>query len=141
MYQNPTLFPAISNREAWQQIVKIADGDTGDLILLTDGLGAAAYAFALEIMEAEPRGGNLSGYGSSPWLSDVSSPPEISASLADYIAIVDTGTIHIQIPKSVINSLRPTTYDVFLTISPVGEDDGRQLLIGRLPVLYGGRNT
>jgi len=45
------------------------------------------------------------------------------------------------IPKSVMQTLRAQTYDVFLTIDPNNVDDGRQLLIGRLPVLFGGRNT
>jgi len=54
---------------------------------------------------------------------------------------VDVGTIQIMVPKSVMQTLQPRTYDVYLTIDPNGEDDGRQLLIGRLPVLYGGRNT
>ncbi len=35
MYENPVLFPQISNRESWNQIVQIADDDTGDLIALT----------------------------------------------------------------------------------------------------------
>jgi hypothetical protein len=57
------------------------------------------------------------------------------------LSIVDVGTIQIMVPKSVMQTLQPRTYDVYLTIDPNGEDDGRQLLIGRLPVLYGGRNT
>jgi hypothetical protein len=40
-----------------------------------------------------------------------------------------------------MQKLTHRTYDVFLTIDPINEDDGRQLLIGRLPVFYGGRNT
>lgn len=124
------------------QIVQIADNDTGDLIDLNDGSGNPAYNIALEIIEANPRTGwgmNM-GFGPTPYY-DWNCTPEISASLADYISIIDTGTVQIQIPKSVITSLRPTIYDVFMTLSPIGEDDSRQIWIGRLPVLYGGRNT
>lgn len=140
MYQNPTLFPAISNRESWLQTVQIVDDDTGDIISLLDGGGNPLYAIALEIIPAAPRG--HVGYGNfpSPWY-DNDCAPSVSASLADYITIVDVGTIQIQIPKSVIRSLSARTYDVFLTIDPNDADDGRQLLIGRLPIAYGGRNT
>jgi hypothetical protein len=122
--------------------VQIADGDTGDLISLTDINNNALYAVALEISPARPRGHTgVNIGGTSPYYDDDDCSPTISASLADYISIVDVGTIQIMIPKSVMQTLRARTYDVFLTIDPNGVDDGRQLLIGRLPVLYGGRNT
>lgn len=140
MYHNPTLFPAISNRETWLQVVEIADDDTGDLISLTDEDDNPLYAFALEIIAANPRN-HMGGYGPMPYYYDDCCSPIISGSLSNYITILDVGTIQIQIPKSVIQSLRGQTYDVFLTISVNGEDDSRQLFIGRLPVLYGGRNT
>jgi len=142
MYENPVLFPQITNRESWLQIVQIADDDTGDLIALTDINNNALYAITLEIQAARLHGdsGGFGGYGINPYY-DTSGGPIISATLADYIAIVDTGTIQIMIPKSIMQKLRGRTYDVFLTIDPINEDDGRQLLIGRLPVFYGGRNT
>jgi hypothetical protein len=34
-----------------------------------------------------------------------------------------------------------STYDIYLTIEDTAGDDGRQLLIGRLPVFSGGRST
>lgn len=139
MYQNPTLFPAISNRQSWRQVVELADDDTGDLILLTDESGAALYAIALEITASNPTSHwQRSTYPSS---YDGGCDPSISASLSDYISIVGTGTIQISIPKSVIATLSPQTYDVFMTITDTAEDDARQILIGRLPVLYGGRST
>lgn len=141
MYENPVLFPQTTNRESWRETVEIVDDDTDELIALTDGNGNPLYAITLEISAVEPEG-NCGGYGLPPGpFYDFAGTPVISASLADFIAIVDTGTIQIAIPKSKMTALRPRTYDVFLTIDPNGADDGRQLLIGRLPVLYGGRNT
>jgi len=140
---NPTLFPAISNRETWQQVILLSDGDTGDAIELTDaanGSGNPLYGVNLEIAPArEPRGGM--GIGISPFYDDWDSPV-ITGSLSNYITIIGAGVIQIVIPKSIMQSLRATqTYDVFLTLTTNGEDDGRQLLIGRLPVFYGGRST
>ena len=142
MYENPVLFPQITNRESWNQIVQIADDDTGDLIALTDANNNPLYAITLEISPARlpGGGGDFGGYGSNPYY-DSCGGPIISATLADYIAILDTGTFEISIPKSIVQKLRARTYDVYLTIDPLNEDDGRQLLIGRLPVFYGGRNT
>lgn len=139
MFENPVLFPQISNREGWLQIIAIADDDTGDLIALTDSNNNPLYAITLEISAAAPRGG-CGGYGPQPYY-DFDGEPIISGTLANYISIVGTGTIQIQIPKSVMQTLGARTYDVFLTLDPNNEDDGRQLLIGRLPVFFGGRNT
>ena len=139
MFQNPTLLPQVSNRESFRQIVELADDDTGDLLTLTDGGGAALYDIELEITPGSPRGHFAASFP-APYYDDACDP-SISASLADYISIVDTGTILIDIPKSVMEKLRPQTYDVFLTITDTANDDGRQLMIGRLPVFYGGRST
>lgn len=140
MYQNPTLFPEISNRESWWQIIQLADDATGDLITLTDTNGNALYAITLEIVPARPRSYIPGGLGPSPYY-DCYCEPVISASLADNITIIDTGTIQIKLPKARVSTLRSQTYDVYLTIYDASSDDGRQILIGRLPVLYGGRNT
>lgn len=140
MYENPVLFPQISNRESWKQIIQLADDDTGDLIKLTDNNGAALYAISLEISPAVPRyppAGNALPY---PYY-DLDGSPVISASLADFISIIDTGTIQIALPKAKIKTLCARTYDVFLTLYDATEDDGRQILIGKLPVLFGGINT
>lgn len=142
MYENPVLFPQISNRESWNPIVQIADDDTGDLITLTDSNNNSLYAITLEISAAGPNHG-CGGYGTNttPYYG-FDGEPVITATLSNYISIVDTGTIQISIPKSVITSLHRTrTYDVFLTIDPLNADDGRQLLIGKLPVMFGGVNT
>lgn len=139
MYQNPTLFREISNREGWLQIIQLADNDTGDLITLVDANNNPLYGLNIEITPAQPRA-HLTGYGPTPWYDDFCEPI-LSGSLADLISIVDVGTIQIMVPKSKMQGLRASTYDVYLTITDVASDDGRQLLIGRLPVLYGGRNT
>ena len=141
MYQNPVLFPQVSNRESWIQVVQIGDDDTGDPIALTDDDGNPLYAITCEIRAAGPRGGDCGGYGTQQAYYDFDGEPIIEATLANYITILDVGTFQIVIPKSVMQTLRSRTYDVFLTIDPVNEDDGRQLLIGRLPVLFGGMNT
>ncbi len=142
MFQNPVLFDPISTREAWLIYRQFADDDTGELIALKNDAGAALYNLTLEIMLADaPMNGT--GYGRPPWPAVDNNVPIITATLANYITIVDNNTIQIRIPKSVIGSLwGPKTYDVYLTIADVNDaDDCRQGLIGRLPVLYGGRNT
>jgi hypothetical protein len=150
MYQTPVLFPEISNREAWLQIIQVYDDDTGDLITLVDGNGNASYSVTLEIRPPRRHGsyGSISG---SPYYDCASGEPIIFSQLVQgasalnpggYISIVDSGTINIQIPKSIMQTLRRTeTYDVFLTLDDPANDDGRQLLIGKLPVLFGGRAT
>ena len=151
MYQNPVLFPQISNRESWVQTVQIYDDDTGDLITLVDGNGNAVYAVTLAI-QPEQRGGYSGVSSNSSYYGCDYGEPVIYSTLAQglpalnpggYIALVDTGTISIQIPKSVMQTLRggPRTWDVYLTIDDTANDDGRQILIGKLPVFYGGRNT
>jgi hypothetical protein len=151
MYQNPTLFPQISNRESWLQTCQIFDDDTGDLITLVDGSGNALFAVTLEIRRSRDGSGGGGYSGPSPYYDDWSCEPVIYSTLAqgapaiaagNYIAIVDSGTISIQIPRSIMLTLHQTgTYDVFLTVEDTAGDDSRQILIGRLPVFFGGRNT
>ncbi len=150
MYENPTLFPQISNRESWVQTVQIFDDDTGDLITLTDNNDNALYAVTLEIRPSRSRGG-FYGVPPTPYYDNGSGEPMIYSTLAqgspaiksgNYISIIDTGTINIQVPKSRMQTLRRSgTWDVFMTIDDTANDDGRQILIGKLPVFFGGRNT
>lgn len=140
MFQNPVLFDPISTRETWLIYRQFADAEDGSLIALTDGGGNALYDLTLEIMgDRSPVIPN--DYGVPPFVDF--GRPIIRATLDDYISIVDTNTIEIRIPKSVITTLcGPRTYDVYLTIADKDDaDDCRQGLIGRLPVLYGGRGT
>lgn len=135
MYEQPVLFPPTSNRETWLQIVQIADDQTGDLISLTDDSGNPLYSVYLEITHSRRGGGGSSYY-------DECGSPVISASLADYIAIVGTGTVQVQIPYTVMQSLSGgRTYDVYMRLEDAASADARQLLIGRLPVAHGGRGS
>jgi len=120
------------------------------LITLIDGNSNALFAVTLEIRPSRRRGG-YNGPTASPYYDGCSGEPVIYAQLAQganaltggtYISIVDAGTIQIQVKKSVMQTLRGgETYDVFLTIADTANDDARQILIGRLPVFVGGRNT
>ena len=140
MYEQPVLFPAVSNREAWPQTIQIADDQTGDLIALTDSNNNPLYAIYLEISPPrDGRGGYGGGGYSSAYYGDYGEPI-ILASLSNYITIPDTGTIQVQIPYSIMKTLHGgRTYDVYLRIVDTTNDDGRQILIGKLPVSYGGR--
>jgi hypothetical protein len=163
MYDFPTLFPAISNRETWLQTIQIADDNTGDLITLTDSSNNPLYQIYLEISPPRHHGGGYGGYGgygpySSPYYGN-EGEPLIFASLADYISIIDVGTFQIQIPYTIMQKMRGgRTYDVYLrlegstapgdfsldfgvdfSIGPGNLGDARQILIGKLPIAFGGR--
>lgn len=43
VYQNPTQFPEITNRESWTQLVGVYDDETGDPINLTNTQGQGTY--------------------------------------------------------------------------------------------------
>jgi hypothetical protein len=138
MYEQPVLFPTISNRETWLQIIQICDDQTGDPITLTDGSGNPLYAIYCEI--SPPRGG-WGGYGapySNAWYDDCGEPL-ILASLSNYITIPDVGIIQVQIPYTVMQTLRSAkTYNVYIRLEDVANADARQILIGKLPVAFGG---
>ena len=140
MYDYPVLFPVSSNRATWLQTVQICDDDTGDLISLTDAYNNPIYQIYLEI--SPPRGhGEGHGYGpySNPYYGN-EGEPLIYATLADYIAIIGTGTIQIQIPYTIMQKMRGgRTYDVYLRLEDAANDDARQLFIGKLPLAFGGR--
>lgn len=142
MYESPVLFPAISNRETWLQIIQICDDQTGDPIVLTDGNGNPLYQIYCEI--SPPRegwhGGFGGGYGEFGWYGGGFGEGIIHASLANYITIPDIGTIQIQIPYKIMETLRGATrtYNVYLRLVDEAAGDARQLLIGKLPVIYAG---
>jgi hypothetical protein len=142
MYNYPVLFPAISNRETWFQIIQIVDDQTGDPITLTDENNNPLYGIFLEISPPEGGLGDVPfGYPSSnAFYAGVGAESVIFASLENFITIPDVGTIQVQIPFSVMHKLRGTrTYNVYLRIVDFTNDDARQLLIGKLPVAFGGR--
>jgi hypothetical protein len=139
LYQNPVAFPAVSNRESFVQTVEIFDDQTGDLISLTDADDDVIYQIFLEI--SPPRdhhhgGGGYSTY-SGPYYSD-SGDVRIFATLDDYLSVVDTGTINVQIPFTVMQKLHGATYDIYMRIVSQADDDARQLFVGKLPVVFGG---
>ena len=147
MYQNPVLFPQQSNRESFVQTAQLFDDQTGDLITLVDGNGNALYEIYLEISPER----NASYYlqNASPYY-DAVGEPIISATLSQgssatapgVITIPDTGTITIQVPYTTMQSLRGgRTYAVYLRLEDTAGADARQLLIGRLPVFFGGMGS
>lgn len=138
MYDYPVLFPTISNRETWLQIIQICDDQTGDPITLTDGNGNPLYAIYCEISPPRRGGGGPNYPYNTAWYDDCGNPL-ILASLANYITIPDAGTIQIQIPYTIMQTLRSAkTYDVYLRIEDAVNVDARQILIGKLPVAFGG---
>lgn len=153
MYQNPTLFPQTSNRESFRCTVQLIDDDTGDPIQLLDGNNNFLYTIVLEIQKAEPAPHDVGFWlgGTVPPYYDDDDAPIITTSVASgaanpsatsLLSIVDIGTIQIFIPKNTFRTLRGTrTYDVYMTVYDPAIDDGRQLFIGRIPVMYGGRTT
>lgn len=139
MYDYPVLFPAISNRETWLQIIQICDDQTGDPIVLTDSNNNPLYAIYCEISPPRRHGGGPNYPYNTAWYDDCGEPL-ILASLSNYITIPDIGTIQVQIPYTVMQTLRGgRTYDVFLRLEDVANADARQILIGKLPVVFGGR--
>lgn len=152
MYQNPTLFPQISNRESWRPIIVVWDDDAAQPIELRDPtLTNSLYTISLEIVPAGPSlpsGAYIPLVG--PYYDDCAGDPVVTASLASgaaatsnpQISIIDVGTIQIVLPKQVISALAGNrTYDVYMTVYDPTSDDGRQLFVGRLPIAYGGRTT
>lgn len=143
MYQYPVQFPTISSRETWLQIIQIVDDQTGDPITLIDTSGNPLYSIFCEISpphDGSFGGGHGGGYSNSNAYYGAYGEPIIFASLSDYITIPDIGTIQIQIPYTVMQKLRGTrTYDVYIRIVDEPNDDARQILIGKLPVAFGGR--
>jgi len=95
-------------------------------------------AFQFEIRGHDHQGdGYCDGYGSSSFIgTDDFSQPILAAQLGNGISVVDLGRVQVRIPVSSFATLRHKTYRVGLTIFDGA--DTRQLLIGKLPVLYGG---
>lgn len=120
--------------------IQIADDQTGDLIALTDDASPPNPLYAIYLEISPPRGrGGYSGNFSSPHYDNGTGEPRIFATLSNYLSITDVGTIQVQIPYTIMQTLRRSeTYDVFMRLEDVAGDDARQLLIGKLPVHFGG---
>jgi hypothetical protein len=108
---------------------------------LTDVNGNPLYQLYLEISPPRRHGGYNGQYSSPYYYDNCSVSGTILATLSNYLSIPDTGTIQVQIPYTIMGTLRHSeTYDVFMSIVDVTNNDARQLFIGKLPVHYGGRN-
>lgn len=110
------------------------------MIALTDGASPPNPLYAIYLEISPPRGrGGYSGNFSSPYYDHGAGEPRIFATLSNYLSITDVGTIQVQIPYTIMQTLRRSeTYDVFMRLEDVAGDDARQLLIGKLPVHFGG---
>lgn len=153
MYQLPVLFDAISNRESWVQTVEVFDDETGDPIALQDASGNNYVQAYLEI-SPERHHGCWGNQINQPVYYDFDGEPIITADLTNYLFIVEASILQIQIPYTVIESLHGGhTYNVYLRFVFLPDfssdfstqfnvsNDARQILIGKLPVYYGGRRT
>lgn len=128
---NPVLFPQVTNRESWTQLIGLNDADTGDAIDLS------TLTFVLEVRRTiNPRSG-YGGYGNSyDYGSYNDYGPVISLALGNGIAVVALGVLQIDITLAQMRSLSPDVYSVGMTVSDA--DSTRQIMLGRLPVLFGG---
>lgn len=133
MYQNPTLFPAVTNRENWTLDVTLSDDDTGDAFDLT---GATITLEVRRATESAGYGGGYGGYGRSEWDGGCYGSPRLTASIGSGITVTGTGVFRVDFTPTQMRSLSPGTYDVGCVITRSG--DARQLFLGRLPVLFGG---
>lgn len=105
------------------------------------------FTFQFEIRGETP---NNTGAGYIAWY-DFGTPddqgPILQATLANYLTIVDQGTIQCNIPESVFKTILDVPYNsqsntyarTFLASMTMTDSiNTRQLFVGRLPVLYGG---
>lgn len=130
MYIWPVLFPPVSNREDWFQILSLNDDDTGAAIDLS------GLTFQLEIRNLQD--GSTSQYNISSFYY-ASASPIITAALGTGLTVVDVGKLQIEILETKMRALNPGTYQVACTCT-----DGtktRQLFVGRLPIIDGGVTT
>lgn len=92
----------------------------------------------MEISPPRHRAG-YNGQYSSNYYGNGSGEPRILATLSNYLSIPDVGTIQVQIPYTVMQTLRRSeTYEVYMRLEDVANQDARQILIGKLPVHFGG---
>lgn len=69
MFQNPTLFPQVTNRESWSPIISLFDDDTGQPINLTYTLGSGTFASWSVAVSATLQGSALFSSSSSSSLT------------------------------------------------------------------------
>lgn len=108
------------------------------------------WTFQFEIRTVVP---DIPGSGYTIWWdfgATVNQGPILQATLANYLSIVDIGTILIRIPEVIFKTVldvpfnsQNSTFAATLAACMTGTDgaDTRQFFVGRLPVLYGGVTT
>lgn len=129
MYQNPVLFPQVTNRESFAPFIGIYDDADGSPVNLS------GLTFQLEIRNSGLGSGQFSG---APYFSDVPGAPLLTASLGNGITVVDIGVFQVVFSEIQMRGLRPGTYSIACTVADGSAAGTRQLFIGRLPVLDGG---
>ena len=135
MWQNPALFPAVTNRESVALSFSLYDDDTGELLDLT------GMTFAFEVRRPIPGMGGVIGGGYSPY-HDIGNydnqGPVLSLSLGSGITVPSTGVVQVDITAAQMRVLVPSVYEVGFTVTSEDGLDTRQILLGKLPVLFGG---
>jgi hypothetical protein len=137
VYQNPVLFPQLTNRESWTLPVQINDEDTDDPIALADDEGNPLVSIQFEVRRTGHHHVS-SGYGSSFYDWGVGNEgPALKASIGNGITLLDTGVFQVYFSETQMRCLRRGTYEVGCTLASLDGVDVRQLFRGRLPILDG----
>jgi hypothetical protein len=129
---NPIVFPTVTNRESWSQLIGLYDDDTGDPLDLSQFTSMEA-----EIRRRGPRVDDQSGY--TP-LYDYGGfndyGPAVQLSLGNGLTVIDIGQLLVSVTSDQMRSLSPEVYSFGLIMS--NGTDTRQFFLGTLPVLFGG---
>lgn len=138
---NPTGIPANTLVTAVSQTTITLSSPVSSPGVVGDTFQFVSFLYQIYLEIAPTRRGGYSGNYASPYYYDCAGEPLIFATLSNYLSIPDTGTIQVQIPYTVMQTLRRSeTYDVYLRIVDVANVDARQLLIGKLPVHCAGHS-
>lgn len=131
MLINPALLPQVTNRESFSLTVTLVDDETNEALDLT------GCSIVFEIRRAEPR--SNAAYG--PWYDSTETleTPRLSASIDDgSISIIETGVFQVDFTATQMRTLNSGTYEVGCILTSADDDeDVREVLLGRLPVLKG----
>lgn len=126
---NPVLFPQVTNRESFRQIIGLYDDDTNDPLDLTSLTFACEVRFQTNVI-SQPN------YGVSYYDDTVYGNPVITLSLGSGLTVIDLGQLEVLITAAQMRGLCAGTYSIALTASD--DTDTRQIFLGFLPVLFGG---
>lgn len=130
----PITFPAVTNREAWSQLLKLMDVDENEALDLDD------LTFVCEVRRTGGSQWDNSGYGStySSGSLDPNCQPMITLTNDDGITVVGDGEVEIYMTVEQMRTLAPDTYSIAMTARTSDASDTRQVFLGRLPVIFGG---